>query len=181
MKNILLSNFLNFLVSSPYYIQLEGHGGRFGDMDFDLEIFPNSRLSYWSDAKFDFRRRSFREANFNTQLTLSERTKFAAGYSYLVGNDDAGIDDSKVFTFFFEHHLNPKWIVKTYHRLNFAKSSMIQEQEYTIARDLHCWEVEFTVNAKQKKGATFWLGFRCKAFPDLGFNASAATQQPKTR
>ncbi|MFC1708699.1 LPS-assembly protein LptD [Candidatus Omnitrophota bacterium] len=168
-------SFLTFIASSPYSFKLEGYGGRFDDLELDLEILPNSWLKYWSDAKFDFRRRKFREANFDIELSLGDKDKFTAGYRYSLG-DDSG----KVFTATFERQIGPKWKFKSHHRLDFTKSKMIEEQEYALARDLHCWEIEFVVNSKKKKGVTFWLGFRCKAFPDLGFDASKGHQQPKT-
>lgn len=173
-------DFLTFIVKSPYSFKLEGHGGRFSDLEFDLEVFPNSWLKYWSDAKFDFRRRSFREANFNIEFPLGEKGSIGAGYSYSSGYYSTG-QDSEIFTFNFERQLNPKWKFSSHHRLEFTARKMIEEQEYAISRDLHCWEVEFIINAKKKKGVSFWIGFKCKAFPDLGFDVTKSHQQPKTK
>ncbi|MBL7130039.1 MAG: LPS-assembly protein LptD [Candidatus Omnitrophica bacterium] len=170
-------DFLTFIVSSPYNFKLEGYGGRFGDLNFDLEILPNSWLKFWSDAAFDYRRRSFRTADFDIEFPLGDKGKIGSGYRYY----SDGTNVSRLFNFTFERQLNAKWKLRTYHRLEFTASKMIEEQEYTLSRDLHCWEVEFTVNAKKKKGVTFWLGFRCKAFPDMGFDVTKSHQQPKTR
>jgi hypothetical protein len=144
-------------------------------------MLPNSWLRYWSDAKFDFRRRSFREANFDIDFPLGDKGKFSAGYRYYAPQEDSAEEGSKLFTVAFERLLNPKWKFRSYHRLEFTAADIIEEQEYTLSRDLHCWEIDFTVNSKKKKGVTFWLEFRCKSFPDLGFDVSASSQQPKTK
>jgi LPS-assembly protein len=169
-------DFMTFIVNSPYSFKLEGHGGRFGDINLDLEMLPNSWLRFWSDAKFELRRHSFREANLDIEFPLGDKGKVASGYRY-----SSGGDDSELFTFVFERQLNPKWKFRSYHRLQFTASKMIEEQEYILSRDLHCWEVEFIINSKKKKGDTYWLAFRCKAFPDLGFDATKSRQQPKIR
>jgi len=169
-------DFIRLLISSPYYFKLEGHGGRFGDITFDLDVKPNSWLEYYTNAEFDLRRHKFRTADFDVKIPFeNNKGKIGAGYRYSTD------DSSKLLTFTLERQLNPKWRLKTYHRVELTskKESFIEEQEITFSRDLHCWEVEFTVNSRKKKGVEFWLGFRCKAFPDLGFDFSKGHQQPK--
>ncbi|MDD5005518.1 MAG: LPS assembly protein LptD [Candidatus Omnitrophica bacterium] len=166
-------DFLTFIADSPYYFKLEEHGGRFGDVNFDLEVFPNSWLEFWSDAHFDLRERSFRTANFDVSLPLKDNGKITAGYRYVRD------DNSKLATFGFERQLNPKWKFRTYHRMEFVTHA-IEEQEYALSRDLHCWDLEFIVNNKKKKGTTFWFALRLKAFPDVGFDFEKSHQAPKT-
>ena len=171
-------DFLVFIVKSPYDFKQDGNsGGEFGDLSFDLEMLPNSWLKFWSDAQFDFRRRSFRNANFDISFPLENDGKVTAGYRYAVGAEDK---DSEVFTFGLERQLNPKWRFRCYHRLEFTASKMIEEQEYALSRDMHCWDLEFIVNSKKKKGVTFWFAFRLKAFSDVGFDFEKGHQQPKT-
>ena len=131
-------DFLRFIVSSPYQFKLEGYGGRFGDISMDLELLPNRWLTFNSEAEFDPHRRAFRTANFDVTIPFDdEKGKITAGYRYA-----AGEVDSKVMTFVFERLLNPKWQFRSYHRLDFVKDSIIEEQEYALVRDLHCWELE---------------------------------------
>lgn len=170
------ADLLRFIVSSPYDYKLEGHGGRFGDITLDLELLPNSWLKFNSDAHFDFRRKSFRDGNFDLTFPLADNNgSISAGYRYTA----TGEDDNKLLTFAFERFVNPKWKLRTYHRVELTKGTVFEEQEYALVRDLHCWEVEFVVNAKQKQGTTFFVAFRCKAFPDLGFDFSKQHQGPK--
>jgi len=170
-------DFLTFIVESPYYFNLEGYGSRFNYIDFDLEMLPNSWLEFWSDAQFDLRRRSFSTANFDVKFPLKDNGKISAGYRYAAGVNDG--EDSEVFTLGFERNLNPKWKIRTYHRLEFTARKMFEEQEYALVRDLHCWDMEFVVNSKKKKGVSFWLAFRLKAFSDVGFEFDKTHQAPK--
>ena len=56
----------------------------------------------------------------------------------------------------------------------------IDEHQYTISRDLHCWILEFTydlrpyLNDKTITDSIFWVTLRLKAFPDtpIGFSRS---------
>jgi len=169
-------DFLRFLLSSPYDFQLEGHGGRFGDISADLEMLPNSWLKFGADAAFDPRRKSFRNANFAVTYPFQDKKgSITTEYRY-----SAGGDDSELFIFVLERLLNPKWKFRSYHRMQFtATDGIIEEQEYSLVRDLHCWEIEFIANAKKDQGTSFYIAFRNKTFPDLGFDFSKHHQAPR--
>lgn len=168
-------DFLRFVASNPYnFLDSKGWGKI---VTLDLEMKPNSWLEYDSNAEFDRSRHSFRTANFDVTFPFSDdKGKVSAGYRYATGGDD-----SELLTFTLERQFNPKWKFRSYHRIQFTAptSSMIEEQEYALTRDLHCWEVEFSANNKEKKGTTFWVTFRCKVFPDIGFDVDKHHQAPK--
>ncbi|MDD5618400.1 MAG: hypothetical protein PHG69_04835, partial [Candidatus Omnitrophica bacterium] len=171
-------DFLTFIIDSPYYFNMEGHGGRFDYINFDLEMLPNSWMKFWSDAQFNLRKRAFSVANFDVTFPLKDNGKVTAGYRYAKGDAD---EDSKLLTFGLERNINPKWKFRSYHRLELtAGGKMIEEQEYALVRDLHCWEMEFVVNNRKKKGTNFWVAFRMKAFSDVGFEFEKSHQAPKT-
>jgi hypothetical protein len=47
----------------------------------------------------------------------------------------------------------------------------LDEQEYTLYRDLHCWSVSFSFRYRSEEvgpdEAQFWIAFSLKAFPQL--------------
>ena len=50
-----------------------------------------------------------------------------------------------------------------------------EEQEYTIIRDLHCWQLELTCNIKKDPADfTLWAVMTLKAFPTrpIGYRKS---------
>ena len=75
--------------------------------------------------------------------------------------------------------INEFWKARIYWRTNLNKG-YLDEQEYTIYRDLHCWILEFTYDLRpyqDNKTITdqiFWFALRLKAFPDqpLGLRRS---------
>jgi len=169
-------DFLNFIVDSVYTFKSEGQGGRFSDIGLDLEVLPNSWIEFESAAVFDLRERNFSSASFDTIFRFDKEKgeKLSTGYQY------SRDSDSKLITFGFDKQLGPKWRFRCVQRFSIEKSEM-EEQEYGFIRDLHCWEFEFNVNSKRKKGVTFWWIFRIKAFPDIGFDVEKGHQQPKNR
>jgi len=83
------------------------------------------------------------------------------------------------FTSDLIYRLNEFWKARVYWRFNMNKG-YLDEQEYTISRDLHCWILEFTYDIRpyQNNGTIadqiFWVALRLKAFPDqpLGLRRS---------
>jgi len=167
-------NFLTFIVSSPYDFKLDGLGeksrSRFGDVTFDLEMIPNSRLNYESQAIFDTRKRSFRTANFDLDYKLNTKVSVGGGYRY-------SRDDSKLLNLRFNFIMSPKWKLGGVANYDVMLKEY-QETEFTLTRDLHCWDVQYTVNAKKYHGLTFYIRFVLKAFPDIGFEFDKSTNQP---
>ncbi|MCM8763121.1 MAG: hypothetical protein NC829_01955, partial [Candidatus Omnitrophica bacterium] len=56
----------------------------------------------------------------------------------------------------------------------------LQEQEYSLSRDLHCWEFDITYNIRKDHGSTIWFIFRLKAFPEIEFDFNQSYNAPKT-
>ncbi len=59
-----------------------------------------------------------------------------------------------------------RWQLGLGHRYDFTDKEM-EEKEYSLQRDLHCWIGEVTVNIKDT--VTIWVVFRLKAFPEIPF------------
>ena len=65
--------------------------------------------------------------------------------------------------------LNPKWKFKIYERFDI-NHGLQKEQEFTVTRDLHCWEMDISFNEKRGQGSEIWMVFRLKAFPDMAID-----------
>ena len=55
----------------------------------------------------------------------------------------------------------------------------MKEQQYTVFRDLHEWQMEFSFNETRGQGDEIWLIFRLKAFPEMAINAGTSFNQRK--
>ena len=90
------------------------------------------------------------------------------------------------FTFDLNYDINPKWSLGWYERIDLEDGA-IEEQQFSIKRDLHCWEVEFVYDVMGsnfiKDDFTVWLAFKIKAFPDLqlGLSRSFRKRPPGAR
>ena len=98
----------------------------------------------------------------------------SAGYRY--ENVESGM--TSLATMDGTYKINDKWRIRAYERFN-SKSGALEEQEYTISRDLHCWIVELTCDLKGNQGSTLWLVFKLKAFPDYPIGMKRTYSRPR--
>ncbi|MDD5431824.1 MAG: LPS assembly protein LptD [Candidatus Omnitrophica bacterium] len=181
---------VNFLVSTPYIIKPKTGdklGSNFSDIDFDLDLIPYSWLRVSADAKYKHSgNRSDsgygRFANVNLDVNFNFGTDRGFGISQHYERKG-----QNWITYNFDWRANPKWKVSLFqtrergHKPGIKRG--MREQQYTITRDLHCWEADFTFNSRYNHGNTFWLIFRLKAFPEMEFefNKSYSTPTPGTQ
>src|SRR3989338_4875490 len=79
--------------------------------------------------------------------------------------------------------LGPEWGVRAYERFNlFGGKRKLEEQEYTLYKDLHCWVLELTYNIQgpydKPVDQTIWFVLRLKAFPDAAFGFKRQYSRP---
>jgi len=144
------------------------------DFLFDLELLPYSWLRMKTDGTYGRKERVFKEINFSSFMEWDKGRNFGLGYRY----ERKG---GKEITTQFNWRLNPKWRFGIYERYQIAevRKKGMKEQEYTIGRNLHCWDMDFTYNISSEHGHTLWLIFRLRAFPELEFNFDQNYHAPK--
>jgi hypothetical protein len=151
----------------------------FTDFLIDLELFPYAWLRLNSDATYSQSEKHFTEANYSLTLILGEERSLGLGQRYQRKG-------SNEITSSFNWRFNPKWKFSSYHRYALRGNSGLAllngmlEQEYSLARDLHCWIAQVAFNHKKEEGSTIWLVFRLKAFPELEFDFSQSFHEPKS-
>ncbi|MFA7677776.1 MAG: LPS assembly protein LptD, partial [Candidatus Omnitrophota bacterium] len=168
-------DFVYFSPSFAYNIHPEGGKSRFTTIAADLEIYPREGISLNSDAQYDVATRRF--SSFNADLTFSGKTtviqegkeaeiekySFSYGHRYSRQSSTQGTLD-------FRYQLTPKVKFKGYVRCEYNTGDF-QEQQYAIRTDLHCWWMDIGIDLKRRsegsKDTTFWVMFRCKAFPEI--------------
>ena len=160
----------------------EGLKDNFSDILFTLKVLPYSWMRFESDVTFEHSEHTsvnynkFSLANYNVSFDLGRDRSFTLGQRY----ERKG---SNEITAGFKWRLSPKWKFGIYQRYNLKKSTSLergsQEQEYTLTRDLHCWEMDVTLNKKEVSGTTIFFTFRLKAFPEneFGFDQSMSEEK----
>ncbi len=155
----------------------------FSDILFKLKVLPYSWMRFESDATFahsahtDENYNEFSLANYDLTFDLGKERTFSIGQRY----ERQGKNE---ITGNLNWRLSPKWKFGIYHRYNLRKTSSLergsQEQEYTLTRDLHCWDLDITLNKKEISGTTIFFTFRLKAFPENEFGFDQAMTRKKS-
>lgn len=189
-------DFVDFLITTDYVLDpkkgdnafltpREGEGlkSNFSDILFKLKVLPYSWMRFESDATFEHSDHTnvnynkFSLANYDVIFDLSKERTFSIGQRY----ERKGKNE---VTAGFNWRLSPKWKFGIYERFNLKKSSSLdygfQEQEYTLTRDLHCWELDIALNKKEVSGTTIFFTFRLKAFPENDFGFDQAMTRKKS-
>ncbi len=155
----------------------------FDDILFKLKVLPYSWVRFESDATFEHSEHTNINYNKFSLVNYDLSFDFAKERSFSIGQRYARKGSNEV-TAFLKWRLSPKWKFGIYERFNLKKSSSLdfgfQEQEYTLTRDLHCWEMDFTLNKKEISGTTIFFTFRLKAFPENEFGFDQAMTRKKS-
>jgi len=176
------ADFAALKVSTDYSIKPKGgSGSSFSDFLFDLELMPYSWLRIDNDVIYDHRQDVFKQIDTDWYANLGKDRTFGIGNRYQRKG-------GKEVTAELNWRLTPKWKYKIYERYQLARifGKGFKEQEYTLSRDLHCWEIDLTYNINKDKGHTIWVVLRLKAFPetelkfDQSYHTSKAGSQSQT-
>ncbi len=155
----------------------------FSDILFKLKVLPFSWMRMEGDATFEhsdhtnINYNKFSLANYDLIFDLGKERSFSIGQRY----ERKGKNE---VTANFYWRLNPKWKFSIYQRYNFKQSTALergsQEQQFTLTRDLHCWDLDISLNKKEETGTTIFFTFRLKAFPENEFGFDQKMSEEKS-
>lgn len=140
--------------------------GKFTDPTFDLELDPYDWLFIQAKLRITPKNQAVNTGSIEFSLRPTRRFKLDLGYRYEKMPDEP----RNQVIFDTSYTLSPKWRLGLYERWDL-QGSKIEEQQFTITRDLHCWEMDLVYDVEGanifKDNYTLWVAFRIKAFPDL--------------
>lgn len=153
--------------------------GDFRNLEMLLELRPYDWLYIDGELNVDPKNQAMRSGSVEMAMNPTDNFRLDMGYRY-----EKMLPDSRnQLTMDMRYKISPKWSIEIYERFDLEKGDF-EEQQYTITRDLHCWEVELTYDLEGSDFVnddfTFWLAFKIKAFPDLpiGLNRSFTKRAP---
>jgi LPS-assembly protein len=174
-------NLVNWDLYTDWRLQPQNNQTTFADLYSDLGFRPRSWVSVESILRYGI---NSGELNMSyTTLTLSPGAtwRWTLGQYYLrdeVGTPSLG-PGNNVFTSNFYYRLNENWGIRMAHYFE-AKTGTLQEQAYTIYRDLGSWTAAVSLLIRDNPttgsmdyGAAFT--FSLKAFPRYGTRDVDAT------
>jgi lipopolysaccharide assembly outer membrane protein LptD (OstA) len=165
---------LRSLFTTDFRLKDNPSPGSFGNARLVNELYPNDYVTLHTDAEYNNDTRHLQTANFDLYLKDNKRWEFNVGKRYTYHDDD-------LLSTQLSMKINPKWRTVIYERWNLDTGHW-QEQQYSVVRDLHSWEVELAVNNKkepEKSGTEFWIIFRIKAFPSVQFDGGTTFNKKK--
>ncbi len=169
-------DFATLRMSTDYNLS-EGEtvGGGFSDFLFDLELIPYSWLRLESDITYSPEQDNFKTINFDAYADLGQERSFGLGHRY----ERKG---GNVLTSELNWRFNPKWKLRVYERYQFSSSHRkgLEEHQYSIFRDLHCWTLGLTYNIRKDHGHSVYVVFKLKEFPELGIDLDQRYNKPKS-
>jgi len=150
---------LRALVGVDYFFQDDPNDVGFDKIKTDIDFRPTSWLTLYFDSEYDTREDHLNTANFDLYINGKD-DKWSWGFSKRFNRE---VDDQ--ITSDFKYRLNQKWFFRNYIRFD-TMNGIFKEQEYTLTRDLHAWEMDMSFNETRGKGSEIWFVFRLKAFPE---------------
>jgi len=180
---------VDFIIASDYQFTLKSNvfptfknsdykTRKFKSVDMQLELMPYPWIYTLAKMRIDTKHclPDFTSIDFVSGKELDRSVAF--GYRYersfdpsLIVDPDTNKNVLNFLTADAIYRFNEKWKARVYWRANLNKG-YLDEQLYTIYRDMHCWTLEFSYdilpyqNDKTIVDQMFWFAIRLKAFPD---------------
>jgi LPS-assembly protein len=172
-----LVNLASWDLYTDWRIQPNQYQTTFADLYSDFVIRPRSWLTIESMLRYDLADGNLRMA-FNT-LRFHPNANWSWNFGqYYLRNDPSTSPTSlgegnNLFTSEIFYQLNENWGLRAYHRFS-AQNGQMQEQAYSVYRDLRSWTAALTLRLRENTGGpedvTVAFTFSLKAFPRFGLD-----------
>jgi hypothetical protein len=169
-----------------------GTNHTFADLYSDLALRPRTWLTLDSSLRYDLADHRWRDSVNNIRIAPGGAWSLALSYRYLMNNDPEfltvpgqTLPGHNLFTTSFYYRMNENWGVHILDRYE-AQNGILQEQEYSIYRDLRSWTAalifRLTEGVGQPHDFTVGITMSLKAFPrfKLGSDSDRPTDLTAT-
>jgi lipopolysaccharide assembly outer membrane protein LptD (OstA) len=171
-------NLVNWDVYADWRLQRRDDQGTFSDVYSDLTLRPRSWLTVESVTRYDMEDGLWRMAFHEITLQPVSALSWSIGQYYLRNDLSSaptalGIGNN-LFTSVLTYKINENWGLRTVHRFEASNGSM-EEQAYTVYRDLRSWTAALTLRVLQNptgpQDLTVAFTFSLKAHPHFGLGS----------
>jgi len=143
----------------------------------DLDVRPFHWLTFNSEVRYDVSHGFLREANHTVILAPTDVWSLALGHRYLHSDPAFGTNSgNNLFFSSVYYRFNENWAARMSHHFE-ARDGVLEEQFYTIYRDLRSWTASLTLrrrdNRTQGTDFTVAVALSLKAFPRFGLGADS--------
>jgi len=174
-RNIGIDDLAKWDLYTDWRLDPERGQTRFSDIYSDLAVKPRSWLKLESLTRFDLDSGKFRFAYDTLTFQPNNKWSWSVGNFYL--RDDSpqmptGLGQgNNLITSSFFYRVNEDWGVRANHHFE-ARDGRMEEQDYTIYRDLRSWTAALTFRVRNNRTGpedfTIAFTFSLKAHPRFG-------------
>ncbi|MFC2140582.1 hypothetical protein ACFLQ1_02550, partial [Candidatus Auribacterota bacterium] len=149
-------------ISTSYYPD-DYHTSKNDDRDFsnilfDLEVIPYEFTQARWQMDYDPYEGYLMSSYLDFTFFNEEKWSVGVGHRY-------NRESSNLIAFELDWQINQEWFLKFYQRFA-ANDGKLQEQEYSIIRNLHCWNVALSfIERPLRDEKIFWVTFYLKDLP----------------
>jgi lipopolysaccharide assembly outer membrane protein LptD (OstA) len=162
-----LVNWLNWDLDMDWRLRHDAGHTTFSDIYSDLQMRPRQWLALESFLRYDIATTRFNLAQNSITFQPNSTWNLSVGQFFLRDNTVFGTGND-LFNATFFYRLNENWGARIAESFD-AKSGTLEEQDYTIYRDLRSWTAALTFRAldNQQNGHDYAVAvtFSFKAFP----------------
>ena len=174
-----IEDLVNWAVYTDWNLN-PGTNHSFTDLYSDLDFRPRSWITLNSSTAYDLADTRWREAIERVILQPTTALSLSAGYYYLMNNDPVfqsypgqSLPGHNLIDFSLYYRINENWGAHIAERFE-AQNGTMQEQLYSVYRDLRSWTAAMTFRVDQGAGQptdfTVGVTFSLKAFPRYKLN-----------
>jgi LPS-assembly protein len=175
-----IEDLINWAVYTDWSLT-PGTNYAFSDVYSELDFRPRSWITFNSTTRYDLADTRWRQAIERVFLQPSTALSLSLGYYYLMNNDPEfqsypgqPLPGNNLIDCSLYYRINEDWGLHIAERFE-AQSGTLQEQIYSIYRDLRSWTAALTFRLDQGPGqpSDFTVGvtFSLKAFPRFKLNS----------
>ena len=170
-----VQNFIAWGVFTDWRLTPRTNQSTFAPLTSTLEFKPRSWMTFQSDTRYDLDRRRWIETDHRVVLEPNSVWSLSLGHRYLDSNSGLGLGlGYNLFTTSFYYRMNENWATRVSHHFE-ARDGTLEEQYYTLYRDLRSWTAALTFRVRDNRSRTddytIAATFSLKAFPRFGLNS----------
>jgi hypothetical protein len=174
-RNGQIDNLLNWDLYTDWRLHPNDQQTTFADLYSDLTFKPRSAITLESVTRFDIDSGHWRMSLHTLSLQPNDVWSWSVGHFYL--RDDfspsptALGEGNNLLTSRIYYRLNENWGFRAAHHFE-ARDGRMQEQDYTLYRDLRSWTAALTFRLRDSRSAaddfTVAFTFSLKSYPRYG-------------
>lgn len=171
-RNGVVDNIVDWSLYTDWRVHPRSDQATFADVFSDLDFKPRSWLILSSETRFDVKEGRVNFANHSLTVEPNDIWSVSLGHWYFREDPRFGPEagNNLLYSSLF-YRFNENWAARMTHHFE-ARDGVMEEQYYTLYRDLRSWTTALTLRIREQRGGptdyTLAVTFSLKAFPRFG-------------